>query len=475
LRPAVCWGLPAIGLAAAAIFSSVLLAAPSWVILEGERPEEPSELIRVAKENRQTSQKGIVVLEEQDGKTRTVAGGRILAVIPALPEGEAKIEREEAVRAINLLLEAKNKAPSLEKPLQEQVEKWKELLDKMPNANDPEALARAEDAFARAVSAAIPGAYDPMEAYTPEQPEARISALEKLKKEFPARTAEIQQLLDPWEIELRNLREGRRKFEGRWLSSEEWERERGARESAAQEAFLKTIHPPDISPILIGQGTLLASLAAATVGIFFGISFLFHGILELMRRRAWWKGPAWILGGLLVVGLIGRGTGLALAHPEPLDTGSGGNASVLEELMWETVGQKKPFPRELQLRDMDLNEWCKKRLQPGALSLFEILVVKVEGWKIQFLDGGLILERAGRLLGYTVILRQELILQRNDKGEQIYRMEGSIGKMPLPPAVVFRSWSRWVEDVSRLAEFFSAPKGIRLEKFEKGRGTFSCP
>ena len=251
--------------------------------------------------------------------------------------------------------------------------------------------------------------------------------------------------------------------------SDEWERERGAREAAAKDAFLKTIHSPDLSPVLIGQGTLLASLAAAMAGLFFGVSFLFHGILEVMRRRAWWKGAAWALGGLLVVGLIGRGAGLILAPPEPLGSEGVADGAVLEELLWSSSGQKKPFPRELELADKDLNAWWEKRLGFGNLSIFEILVVRVEGWRIRFLDGGLILDRAGRLLGRTLVLRQEVTVRRNEQGEETYRIEGALGKMPLPPAVVFRSWSKWVEDVSRLAEFFSAPRGIRLERLEIGR------
>lgn len=475
MNRAACRGLRAAGVVLAGFFSAGLWAGPAWVILEDSKLDGPPELVRIVKEQKAAGPKGKVLLQEADGKSQEVDESRILARIPAYPEGEAKVDRQEAVRTINLLLEAKSKAPALEKVLQEQVEQWKSLIDKLPNAEDPEALAQAEEGFARAAAQAMPQPHDPMTSYTIEQLESQIRALEKLKKEFSARSGEIQQWMDPWEIEARALKEGKRKFEGRWLSPEEWERERGARESAAKEAFLKTIHPPDISPTLIGQGTISAALAAAAMGLFFGISFLFHGVLEIMRRKAWWKGSVWLVSGLLVVGLIGRAMGLLLAIPEPWETGTPGDSKRVEDLLWSTVGQKKPFPREVQIADRDLNSWWAQKLHPRPLSVLEILVVGVESWRVQFVDGGLRLERVGRLLGRPLVLRHELTLHRTEKKEEVYRVEGSLGKMPLPPAVVLRSWGEWMEDVAKLSDFFSAPKGIQLERLEKGGAVFSVP
>jgi len=462
-------------LAITGFFTAGLWAGPSWVVLEDGKGDGAPELIRIVKEQKGSGSKGKVLLQEEGGKSREVDESRILVRIPAYPEEGAKVNREEAVKVINLLLEAKNKTPALEQPLQEQVEQWKGLIDKIPNAEDPEALAKAEEVFARAVAQAMPQPHDPLASYTQEQLEGQISALEKLKMEFPARMQEIQRLMDPWEIEAQALKDGKRKFEGRWLSSAEWERERGAREGAAKEAFLKTIRPPNILPTLIGQGTVVVVLATGAAGFFFGISFLFHGILEIMRRRAWWKGLAWLVSGLLVVGVISRATGLVLATPDAWEMRADGDIQIMEDLLWSTTGQKNPFPREIEVTDKDLNSWWAHRLQVGPLSVMEILVVGVESWRIQFVDGGLRLERVGKLLGRRLVLRHEMSLRRTEKGEEIYRIEGYLGKMTLPPAVVLRSWGKWMEDVAKLSDFFSAPKGIRLERLEKGRAVFSAP
>ena len=475
MSQAACRSLRAILVAGAAFFSAGLWASPSWVILEAGKPEASPELIQVEKEQKVQGQKGKVLLLTSDGKSQEVEEIRILFRIPVYPEGDTKTDREEAVRAINLLLEAKNKVPALEKGLQEEVEKWKALLDKMPNAEDPEALAKAEEVFARAVSQAMPQAHDPTANYTAEQLQVQIEALEKLKKEFSARTGEIQQLMDPWEIEAKHLREGKRKFEGRWLSPDDWEKERETREAAAKEAFLKKIQPPEVSPALIGQGTVLAGLAAGTLGLFFGISFLFHGALEILRRKAFWKGAAWLVGGVIVVALIGRATGLVLAPMEPREMGGKGDPKTLENLLWSTTGQKDPFPREIHVTDGDLNAWWVGKLHPRALSVTEILVVAVESWRVQFTEGGLRLERVGRLLGRPLVLRHEMTLRRAENGQEIYQIEGSLGKLPLPPAVVLRSWGNWVEDINKFSAFFSAPKGIRLERLEKGVAVFSAP
>lgn len=182
-----------------------------------------------------------------------------------------------------------------------------------------------------------------------------------------------------------------------------------------------------------------------------------------------------MVGGILVVGLIGRGAGLVLATPEAWDQQEQGDAKVLEDLLWHTVGQKNPFPREVRVRDVDLNSWWARKLHPGTLSVLEILVVGVEGWRIQFVEGGLRLERVGKLLGRSLVLRQEMTFRRMENGEEVYRIEGTLGRMPLPPAVVLKSWSKWVQDVARQAQFFGVPQGIRLEKLEKGGAAFSAP
>jgi hypothetical protein len=155
--------------------------------------------------------------------------------------------------------------------------------------------------------------------------------------------------------------------------------------------------------------------------------------------------------------------------------GGKGDPKTLENLLWSTAGQKDPFPREIHVTDGDLNAWWAGKLHPRALSVTEILVVAVESWRVQFTEGGLRLERVGRLLGRPLVLRHEMTLRRAENGQEIYQIEGSLGKLPLPPAVVLRSWGNWVEDINKFSAFFSAPKGIRLERLEKGVAVFSAP
>jgi hypothetical protein len=49
-----------------------------------------------------------------------------------------------------------------------------------------------------------------------------------------------------------------------------------------------------------------------------------------------------------------------------------------------------------------------------------------------------------------------------------------LGKLPLPPALVLRTWNQWVESIVQQATLFPAAKEARLERLEKGTVVFSA-
>ena len=447
-----------------------VLATDGWAelrlfIVDSEKPEGTPEIVAVESEQNEGSK---VVLQQSNGTKREVSKGSILARLPAAPGAGDVLTREAAAKAISDLLEAKTKAPALEKVLQEEVEKWKACLDRLPSAEDPGALAKAEAAFAEAFARAIPKAHDPKNDYSMEEIRQQINSLEALKKEFPNRHPEVDRGLEPWRMEEAERLAGKKKFEGRWLTPEEWEKEKGAREKAAREGFLRKIQLPEVSSVLIGQGVLLAGLALAAGAVLLGISFLFHGAMEIFKHRAWWKGAAWLVAGGLMIGLLGEAGKLSLSFPEPLAVTGNGNPAPLEELLWQQVGNHQPFPGEIHVSDADLNAWWQKRLRFAPLAVTELLVVSTDGWRVQFFEGGLKLDREGRILGRSLLLRHELTLSRTEKGEEVYRVEATLGKLPLPPALVLSTWEAWMQDLARVGGIFPGGNRERVERLEKG-------
>jgi hypothetical protein len=447
-----------------------VLASNGWselrlFIVDSGKPEGTPEIVAVEAEQNEGSK---VVLQQSNGTKREVSKGSILARLPAAPRPGEVVTREAAAKAISDFLEAKNKAPALEKILQEEVEKWKGSLDKLPSAEDPGALAKAEAAFAEAFARATPKGHDPKNDYSMEEVRQQISALEALKKEFPNREAEIERGMEPWRMEETERLAGKKKFEGRWLTPEEWEKEKGAREKAAREGFLRKIQLPEVSSVLIGQGVMLAGLALAAGAALLGVSFLFHGVMEIFKHRAWWKGAAWLGAGGLMMGLLGEAGKLSLSFPEPLIVTDNGNPAPLEEFLWQQAGNQQSFPQEMRVSDADLNAWWQKRLRFAPLAVAELLVVSTDGWRVQFLEGGLKLDREGRILGRRLLLRHELTLSRTEKGEEVYRVEATLGKLPLPPALVLSTWEAWVQDLVRMGGIFPGGNNEKVERLEKG-------
>jgi hypothetical protein len=447
-----------------------VLATEGWAeirlfIVDTGKPEGAPELVAVESERNEGSK---VVLQQSNGTKREVSKESILARLPAAPGPGEVLTREAAAKAISDLLEAKTKVPVLEKVLQEEVEKWKACLDKLPSAEDPGALAKAEAAFAEAFTRAMPKAHYTKNDYSMEEIRQQIKALEALKKEFPNREPEIDRGMEPWRMEETERLVGKKKFEGRWLTPEEWEKEKGAREKAAREGFLKKIQLPEVSSVLIGQGILLAGVAMAAGALLLGVSFLFHGAMEIFKHRAWWKGAAWLVAGGLMMGLLGVAAELGLSFPEPLDITGNGNPAPLEEFLWQQVGNHQPFPQEIHVSDVDLNAWWQKRLRFAPLAVTELLVVSTDGWRVQFLEGGLKLDREGRILGRRLLLRHELTLSRAENGEEIYRVEATLGKLPLPPALVLSTWEAWMQDLARVGGIFPGGNKERVGRLEKG-------
>jgi len=443
---------------------------PQIYVVESGKSESTPELILVEKE---ATQGGSSTLVEPGGAEKKISTDKIIARLTPVPARGSKVDRKTAVAAINALLEAKARAAALERTLQEEVEKWKKILDQLPSEQDPEALKKAEAAFAETLSKAMPKPYDPAASYSREELATQLAAFEGVRKEFPGRAEEIDTQAKPWKIEQSEMAAGKKKLEGRWLMPDEWEREKGARQKAAREAFLAKLEIPEVSPILIGQGILLAAAGLTLAAALLGASFLFHGILEFIRHRAWWKGSAWTLAGAAIIAVLGKATGLVLSSPQPLGEGKAGNPERIEEVFWEQGGEKTPFPQELKVMDADLNAWFAKRLRFSPLKVTEIAVLVAEGWELEMEDGTLRLDRTGRLFGRNFVLRHEMTFNRTEKGEDIYRIEATLGLLPLPPALVLRSWNEWTQTLATMTAAIMAADHLTLERIEKGAVVFS--
>ena len=419
-------------------------------------------------------EKKTVQFKESDGTKREVESGKVVGRLPSAPLPEQELTREQAVSAINKILEAKARHPNLEQSLHKELEIWKERLDKMPSPEDPEALAKAEAAFAAATEKAVPQPYDAKKSYTTEELARQVEALALLSKEFPERMQEVENIGAPWRLEMENQQAGRKKFEGRWFEPEDWQKERRTRNEVAKSAFLAKIQAPAVSPILFSQGVFVAGLGIILGGSLLGLSFLFHGVVELLRHRAWWKGTAWALAGMGLFSLMARASVLAIAVPEPALVLKKDHPSTLEDLLWLHVGQSGAMPSEVKLSDAEINDWWGRRLRFSALAVTDILAVSTERWQLGFVEGGMTLDRTGRWLGQALVLRHELIFSRSEKGENIYRVEASLGKLPLPPALVLRTWNQWVESLLEQAALFPGSKSMRLDRIEKGAIVFTA-
>ncbi|NBO21199.1 MAG: hypothetical protein EBU97_04545, partial [Rhodobacteraceae bacterium] len=156
--------------------------------------------------------------------------------------------------------------------------------------------------------------------------------------------------------------------------------------------------------------------------------------------------------------------------PEP---SAPGNAERIEEFFWSLGGKKEAPPEELRLTTADLNAWFHKRLRFAPLKVTEIAVLTAKSWALEAQEGVLRLDRTGRFLGRDFVLRHEMTFNRTEKGEDIYRIEATLGQLSLPPALVLRSWNQWIETLAKMTGALGAVGHLNLERIEKGAVIFS--
>ena len=170
---------------------------------------------------------------------------------------------------------------------------------------------------------------------------------------------------------------------------------------------------------------------------------------------------------------LARAVVLAVAPSDPIHAGGLGEAKELDHLVWLQAGLKEALPAEIRLTDEEINAWWGRRLRFLPAEVTDVFAVRTEGWQVQFVEGGMTLDRPGRWLGQTLQLRHQLIFSRSEKGEDIYRVEATLGKLPLPPVVVLKTWNQWVESLLLQAQIFPGAKDVKLERLEKGAVVFS--
>jgi hypothetical protein len=66
-----------------------------------------------------------------------------------------------------------------------------------------------------------------------------------------------------------------------------------------------------------------------------------------------------------------------------------------------------------------------------------------------------------------------MTFNRSEQGEDIYRIEATLGKLPLPPALVLRSWNQWTEALAQMTVALEVADQLTLERIEKGAVVFS--
>jgi hypothetical protein len=176
---------------------------------------------------------------------------------------------------------------------------------------------------------------------------------------------------------------------------------------------------------------------------------------------------------MILFSAVMRAVVLAIALPEPITASDTKAGKELDDLVWLQAGLKESLPAEIRLTDGEINAWWGRRLRFLPLGVTDVFAVRTEGWQVQFVEGGMTLDRPGRWLGQALQLRHQLIFSRSEKGEDIYRVEASLGKLPLPPVVVLKTWNQWVESLITQAQIFPGTKAVKLERLEKGAVVFS--
>lgn len=419
----------------------------------------------------------VVMVMDSDGKRGAVQKSLVVLMIDLRDPALEKLDKVQVEEMLAGYEKAMTDFPASQEILQEEVRKWKKVIE-------DEALQAAEKESnqAKALENSTREIFDTNKDYTREELAAVIDPALLAIQQYPDLGEKIREYLNPWTQRMDYLKEGRKLFEGQWLTGQEIRLIQEERVSIEQEKHFKEKAKLSFSSLILPQTSVLITILIAA-GTLLSVFFSFFHLATARGGNLTFGGALTLLLGLAILGAYGFYTYKMLnftadlneywAESHKLDVPEDQVPNPLPRMLFmasgSTIRNITPQDAKVSLTDRQINVLMKKYLKLERKSVVELLdmeriqtVVKFQSDRIEFIDEAI-------CLGQKVLIRYELFYKSEANSFSIYNQEVYVGGAKLPASLASFMFRQFFRNLQDCLNETNLPKIYSIEKIEEGK------
>lgn len=452
-----------------------ILTAIGWanldkiVVLEKDRFTKP-ELIRV--KDVQQREDG-VTLTMLDGSTREVAVTLLRGIFDAPPGPSVQVEPEACINAIQALRQGQRRFRLIEAELGQLIDQWQKELEMIRQGF---MKYRSEwypiEEFASLVFDEV---YEPTTFYDEVELERIIRKGELRISAYPKAKEAIEKLLEPFRNDLAQLRAGKQKFQGQWVTPEELAEREAVRDRQVLQTPEQHLERISISGVMIETMPVILFLGGLGLLCLLILFLFFNDVLEIFRKGRRLRGLGGLVGMTAAAAIIWAFMMFLTSQRPGADTpGMAEDKELLRQIfLLETHKQdmvnEDPFAigrsqtgrvpetlNQLVLTQAGVNYFLKHYVQIESPEKPSPLAVTRERLAVAFHPGEIVINEFGRFLGFPLVVQHRMIEGASVSGITQYRISTRVGMVPMPDLVRSVLWEKTATDLAQALSRFPA-------------------
>ncbi len=425
----------------------------------------------------------VFMIMDADGKRSAFQKELVARMVEIHDPAISKLTKEQ----IDVLLADYAKAiadfPVTKEILTLETAKWKKVT-----AVERLQVAEKEAGRAKALENSNANVFDESKDYTPEELAAVINPAKEAMQMYPDLNEAIQSNLKPWLQRSEDLKEGKRRFEGRWITGQEIRLIQEERVSTEQEKYFKEKAKLNFSSLILPQTSVLIAILIAA-GTLLSVLFSFIHLATSRGGNLTFGGALALLLGLAILGAYGFYAYKILNFTSELSEywADSHKVNVPEDQMpnplprmlfmasGSTVRKISDEDAKVTMTDTQINVLMRKYLKFERRSGTELLdieriqtVVRFYSDRIEFVDEAI-------CLGKKVLIRYELFYRTDADSFNIYNQDVYLGGAKLPASLASFMFRQFYRNLQDCLNETNLPSIYSIEKITEGQVGFIWP
>jgi hypothetical protein len=418
----------------------------------------------------------VIMTTDFEGKRSAWQKSMVAHMISLHDDQTEKLSDDKIEECLSLYAKVMAEYSESKDILDQETLKWRTVQEK-----GKKLASEVQEQGASALQQHTQAVFDQTKNYTIAELTAVIGPGLTLAQQRAELTEQLTEYLKPWQQRLQYLEEGRKLFEGQWLTKAEILKMKEERSLAEQQRFFTEEAKLNLTSLVLPQSTVIISLLVV-VGTLLSVLFSFYGLATSRGGNLTFSGAITLLLGLAILGAYGfYGYKISNFTTELKDYWEGAYTTSVPEdqlpnplprLMFMASGSTlrniTPADAKVVLQDTQINVLIKKFLKitpPAQAQTLDLqrteIAVRLLSDRIEFIDQVVCFDK-------KILIRYEIFYKSDAGSFSIYRQDVYLGGAHLPSALgsfMFRQFFRSFQDCVNATNI---PQIYTIEKVEAG-------